>query len=539
MKNCSPEAIDDASPGDMREHVRNRQLRRVDWRFLLPNPAPEVSVCVADGPLWEAVARISRTMVLPERLQPDSCDLAVAVDPEANTLRDLFVCLRPGGSCYVEYTGRGTNAAGTHRHLAAAGFEQVRAYTPWPSVERCRVWLPLDAPAAASAYLYQQLTGRRSLRGVLQGRVRTALMQHRLALPSRVCAIGSKPAAQRAACEPSPVRGVIDYVAAHWDAFGTTGPRPVRLSPVLQAAGPRSISKVVALFFDDRGGPPAVAVKIARVPEAVSSLGTEAAMLDAVHAMPDAPAGIPRVLFRMREPGMAAVGETTVSGWPVSITVSRRTYPGLASAATGWLIQLARASSATPGVWDAMTASASDEFEATYGGAIAPHLPDAIRRRLADAQVLSAAVCEHRDFSPWNVWADRDGSLAVLDWESSTLRGVPGLDLIYFLTYLAWYRDGVAGIPSKLHAYRAAWDPATGTGRVNQKCVAGYAHAIGVSPSAWPALRLLTWLIHARSEYRRFVEDHGAAPSPDVLRRGLFLGLIETETGLRNLGPIF
>jgi hypothetical protein len=40
---------------------------------------------------------------------------------------------------------------------------------------------------------------------------------------------------------------------------------------------------------------------------------------------------------------------------------------------------------------------------------------------------------------------------------------------------------------------------------------------------------MLTWMVHARSEYRRFVADAGGPPGLDLLRSGVFAGLLEEE----------
>ncbi len=57
------------------EPVRNRLLRRVDWRFLLPNPQPERAICFANGALARAVELISRETVPASAKPSGNCDL--------------------------------------------------------------------------------------------------------------------------------------------------------------------------------------------------------------------------------------------------------------------------------------------------------------------------------------------------------------------------------------------------------------------------------------------------------------------------------
>src|SRR5436190_718658 len=80
-------------------------------------------------------------------------------------------------------------------------------------------------------------------------------------------------------------------------------------------------------------------------------------------------------------------------------------------------------------------------------------------------------VCEQRDFSPWNVLIAADGALVVLDWESAETEGLPGMDLIYFLAYLAFFLDGAMESGRFRESYRAALDPATFTGAVQAECL--------------------------------------------------------------------
>ena len=138
-------------------------------------------------------------------------------------------------------------------------------------------------------------------------------------------------------------------------------------------------------------------------------------------------------------------------------------------------------------------------------------------------------VMEHRDPGPWNLFVSRDQRVHVLDWESSEPLGLPALDLVYFLTYLAFQLDGAEDLPSRRSSYRAALDPSTTIGRIVAESLARYGALTGLDPAAYRPLRILTWLIHSRSEYRQFEADAAGRPSLESLRHSLFVSLWNEE----------
>src|SRR4051794_12364252 len=105
------------------EQVRNRVLRRADWRFLLPAPNPARGICFADGLLADSVAAISGGMADSSAPAPrPACDLAVVVDPDDATLRRAHAALRAGGSLYSEwYSLRVGGPGAVRRRLEDAG----------------------------------------------------------------------------------------------------------------------------------------------------------------------------------------------------------------------------------------------------------------------------------------------------------------------------------------------------------------------------------------------------------------------------------
>jgi hypothetical protein len=121
------------------------------------------------------------------------------------------------------------------------------------------------------------------------------------------------------------------------------------------------------------------------------------------------------------------------------------------------------------------------------------------------------------------------GEIAVLDWESAEVDGLPALDLVYFLTHAAFGVNGARNREQRIASYRRTLDPSTPTGAVRRDCLSRYFGALGVDPEQAAPLRALVWLIHAQSDFRHAAADAGGPPPRALLERSLFLGLWEHE----------
>jgi hypothetical protein len=538
-----------------REEVRNSLLRRADWRFLLPTPSPVKSVCFAEGRLFEAVALISEQTTDPQFKRADGCDLAVARNPDRATLRAAWDALQSGGSCYTEWSSPLSGGLKSiRRRLIAAGFENISCYWPWPSLARAQFWIPLEAQGALHYFLKSRPQAQTQLRRIGYAIRRMLwLLTVRSGFMFPICATARKPAVSGSP-HPAPADPQTsstdslldasragstyhDTIQARWSSwgFGATSPR---LSWILLTGGPRSISKVVGLVFAEPEAQPRLAVKFSRVPEAVPLLSKEAAALQTVQSLrPGGVQGVPIVVFSQEQAGLVTVAETAVTGLPLCTLLRKDNYRELALKATDWLIGLAGRPSSHPRVtwWSRLVEPVLDDFSRSFGAVVDTCLLDKTRAVLGTLGDLPL-VCEHRDYSPWNVLVTASGELAVLDWERAELQGLPALDLIYFLTYLAFYRERATPAGRNRECYRMTLDPSTLTGGVRSECLARYANHIDLDPKALRPLGLLVWMLHSRLEYQRFVADVVGRPEPAVLRRSLFVSLWQEE--LQHAAPL-
>jgi hypothetical protein len=521
------------------ERERNRLLRRVDWRFLGGTPINAISVCFTDGALARAVRAVSSQVLDVDRAVTEGrCDVAVAVDPDAETLRRAWAALRPGGTCYVEWRQlRAGGPWGLRHRLAGAGFVDVACYAPRPDpvVATPRQWIPLDSTAATRRFVRAQSRASTTLPRRVARAARGVLWS--LGPPARfsrpLCTVARKPVtSDRRLSAISPTNNHSDFSADltatlrdQWHAWNLGAP-PTTVRLQLQTSGPRSVSKVIALVFADQQPDPALVVKLPRVRESIAPLRTEAAALRAI----DGHAGTPRLLFARTLAGVFTVGESVVTGTPLVAMGRPPKFEAYAAKATEWIAQLGHGAIRSPRseYFGRLVESPLADFVTCFGRVLDHGLVRETEARLQGLDTLPI-VCEHRDFSPWNVLIAPSGSLGVLDWEGAELRGLPALDLIYFLTYWSFFLDGADHLPTRVTSYRTSLDPSTRSGAVTRECLVRYCERLGISAAELESLRVLVWLLHARSEYRRLVEDAGGRPTDDQLARSLFVSLWRAE----------
>jgi len=513
-----------------RARDNNQLLRRVDWRFLLSDPNPRKSICFAHGLLAEAVALISDQLVKPDHSPLGDCDLAVAVNPDSSTLQKAWAALYPGGICYSEWHSPLMGGPdGVRRRLQAAGFTDITCYWtwPWPDQGSPLFWLPIEVPEA----LHYFLTSRpHALSMMLRARNKALQILWRIGLRARlivpICVTARKPGA----VESNVDANLLDTIRTEWSAWGL-GAIPACLSWLFLTGGLSSLNKVVGLLFADSDSQPRLIVKWPRIPESIPALAQEAKTLQTINALrPEGMPGVPRVIFFHECDNQTALGETVLRGQPLFTLLRPNNYRNLALKVTDWLANLA--GHAPPcsrsDWWNRLIEKTFTDFEQSFGVILDSGQLDETRVILSTLEDLPL-VCEHRDCSPWNVLVGEDGELAFLDWESAETCGLPALDLIYFLTYLAFFMDGAMETDRFRDSYRTALNPATFTGQVQVECEQRYCERIGLDPAALRPLRLLVWLIHSKSEYKRFLSEAGGRPTPTALRCSLFVTLWEEE----------
>jgi hypothetical protein len=505
------------------EHL-NRVLRRADWRFLLPDPSPAKARCYGGRNLRKAVEAVSGRLVDDDH--HIEVDLVVLSNPSQAQLRRAHAELRPGGACYAEWLAPGRQPAAIRARLERAGFEDVACYWPWPppGLAAPQFWLPVDAPAALSFFMGGRPNPGGSLVKAVR-RVRGAAWRAawRLGLLSPLGITARKPGPR--------VGNELDRLVRTQWLESASRPPPGRLSWVLLTGGPRSTSKVVGLAFANEERRPWIAVKAGRLAQSSAALERESVNLRSVRAAASGlDCSVPRVLFEREFGPVRVLGETALVGVPISGLLTPANYVPIARQATEWIASLAKATRlpCDRARMCEVVEPATIDFRTCFGAVAGEDLIWKCEDALSRLPLLPA-VHEQRDFSPWNVHLDRQGNMIVLDWESACPTGLPLLDLVYFLTYLGFFRDGAMRSGSFEASYRRLLNPSTLTGRVFAERIARYAAQLDLPRDAIPILRMFTWLLHTRSDHVRLFGDSGGNPSPDALRKSLFLRLLREE----------
>jgi hypothetical protein len=505
------------------------ELRRADWRFLLPGPRSGVleHLVVIGGPrgltdlLQEAGAARRVTHVLPPGRQPDAIALLAdaAITPEA-----AATALGTHGVLYVEVDRRTRGRrrltpAGLERRLRRAGLSVVGRHWVVPEPAHARRYLPLDAPGALEWFL-TTLQPAKSLAAtlVVHGLRRLAAGATSRIAPWVPCygitAIRGEPRLP-ALLERSELPG------------GRMGPGT---RTALVTSGEDDGSRVVLLPFAAGARAPQVALKATRIERFNGHTEREQSLLRRLRARlePALRSSLPEPFGCFRH-GQSVVGMESVAPGSAMTVTSGKWGGSIAvaltdlRAATEWLTAF-HSQAAVGACWTPERAAATMRRIGEYRGRFAP--PPGVGRLLDLAGERAAALAGHplpivwlhNDYGPWNIY--RLGNrLTVIDWEfggeDETARHGPALaDLIYFVTVWGarvWRLNPPDGESTALRRLFTAPEPRDEIARAAGAALLEYMRRLAVEPRFLPLLLVHTWLERALERQDR---RGGAADNP-------------------------
>ena len=161
------------SPVTERRDARLQVSRRLDWRFMLPDPALDRVLYFGSsrGLLPEALEMFSRSLTTADpgasAIDGAAFTVVVARNPSKQTLRRAVGALGAGGALYIELDGRFP----ARRHWRALGLHAIRAEVAhlglkdislawhWPDFDSCTRVVPLGGDAAHAGALSAGVRG--------------------------------------------------------------------------------------------------------------------------------------------------------------------------------------------------------------------------------------------------------------------------------------------------------------------------------------------------------------------------------------------
>ncbi|MDN4643032.1 aminoglycoside phosphotransferase family protein [Arthrobacter sp. PsM3] len=279
---------------------------------------------------------------------------------------------------------------------------------------------------------------------------------------------------------------------------------------------------VVGLIFAGGTRRPALVVKVPRCPGDNEGVQREAEMLRQLTALSGGRVeGIPHTVATLERGKHTVLVETALTGIPLD---PQRVAGDLAGAVALGVDFVAGLPCTRPGPdngdWYGRTVERPLE-------ALASLLPgdaevSALVRRthellgpLRDSTL--PAVFEHADLSHPNLLVQAGGGLQVMDWERSSLYGVPAHDLVFYLQYLSESSDMAFSRVAQL----AAFDKAFGPGGWALAPLREHLVFRDIDPGLLPLLVIAAWARSTATLSFRLASEDVPAPGSAQLRAAI------------------
>lgn len=292
---------------------------------------------------------------------------------------------------------------------------------------------------------------------------------------------------------------IARYVTRHWNRlslnrFGS----PSHLSYLLLTPRFRASRHVVFLVLANGSSEPVLAAKVPRLRGDLCFLHREVANLQAAHARrPGGFDSIPRVVAYEEYEGNQLLLESALVGQAMNVFLVQRQPTSCIEATLHWLLSFHEA-----------TSDRSQEPQERFQRLVDQPLVqlESLFPLTADEEGLLKEtreltsplrdtgfplVFEHGDLSAPNLLVLKDGNLGVLDWEMAEPRGLPAVDLFFFLTFVAFARHRAQRESDYLAAFHQAFFGPSAWARAY---VSRYAERLQLSPQVIGALFVLCWI---------------------------------------------
>jgi aminoglycoside phosphotransferase len=316
---------------------------------------------------------------------------------------------------------------------------------------------------------------------------------------------------------------VLSFLTANWQRLGLRElGSPSGLTSVL--ATPRFQASAHLIFFVLRpqNSRPILVAKVPRIPGDTSRLDIEVKNLQAVHASrPSGFDSIPRIIIYEDYLGNRLLVETALTSPTMRQSVVRSQPEVCIAAVFNWLIDLQKPSAqiSSNDNWMARLAERPlQKFEEWIPvNSVEKSLLQRTREccHLIDAKSLPLVI-EHGDLSSPNILMNDQNQIGVVDWELAEPRGLPVVDLFFFLTYIAFSLQKASKKPEYLHAFKRAF--------FGRQCwtiphITKYCDALKISSEALRPLFVVCWARYVAGLVQRLKQhenQQGQLSDPQV-----------------------
>jgi hypothetical protein len=499
-------------------------LRRIDWRFLLPNPFGPFQHLVLLGGSAGTVDRIQEVGLaqrvsckIPTQRCADALIILAdaAVDPAA-----AVSCLCPEGLLYWEINRRDPSMMAQtpetiSRTLHALDFHSVRLYAARPNFETCQFYFPLETSASMKWFINALYVAQTPMQRAIEQGMRIFTNVHSSlfsqVLPYLAVVATFAPAAQK---PPT-------YL------YSEILPEPLQRTALSPFMFTDAGNRLVMLPFREDGTGPEVVVKIPKLTAFNIKNQNEQKSLNAIRGQlsPTMQRTVPEPLG-LFDYGDIVVGmESYLPGqsllrssgrWGTSIGHKIEDL----NLAAQWLTQFHIETENARHPWgenqiaewvEAPIANYQEKFG--LNGAeenlfrLMREQSDRLRHR------PFPSVWQHRDFNVWNIFRTKD-TIQVIDWEGGRL-GPPLSDLIHFVTHWNEVVRKLESHEARLRGFRQLFATPADSDRIQSaihRATREYMEQLHLDQGFFPLLLVYTWLELAT---RRFDQQsaHGEVES--------------------------
>ncbi len=529
------------------------QIRRLDWRFLLPDPnLRRVAYIGAVGtPLYDALKRFSTHLVrLDSEGQAESDFDLLVVDGRATADWSQAVrCLRPGGFLFVEWRrSRLLQSPGKLVALLTAyGCQNLTLHWHRPAFASSLDIVPLQQPDALR-YIFsrnsssfkavaQKLVGLLLLRSAFLDRILPCIsivaQKPRVGTASKTApekqesAVASKQGGSRLHLPQKVAPNIVlRFLLEHEHnlelaRFGD----PRYFSTAILTPRFKASAHLVFFVLSKERQQPVLIAKLPRLSGDNKRLDREAKNLQRVQTLRKGGFdSVPRLIAYEDFCGYRLLLETAVSGQTMRPSYVRRQPELCLQKGLSWLLELQQASRARSRqkmlpvdktLEDLMHELSVLQAACDDDGAL-------LARTLKLARKLESypvpPVLEHGDFSSPNILISEQQEIGVVDWELAERNGLPAVDLYFFLSYIAFSLRKAHNSQQQLHAFKEAF---FGPRAWAKQYVDKYFEALALPRAAAAPLFVIGWSRYVASLLTRLhpAEQTAATGAPGATVR--------------------